>query len=128
MIPRWIDIQGAFLAPPEYDAVCLLHDSYVKLEKKTIARLSEELRLSLPDQPEKEVFARRFNLLTLTRKSKDFARFIEAKNLRNDNRYSKYLDYTWEKIMTASRDCASLDSRLEKLWKHLSQIKENPIR
>ncbi|MCH2410351.1 phosphotransferase [Myxococcota bacterium] len=128
IIPRWIDIQGAFLAPPEYDAVCLLHDSYIKLGKKTISRLSEQLRLSLPDKPEKEIFTQRFNLLTLTRKSKDFARFLEAKTLRNDNRYSKYLDHTWEKILTASRDCASLDSRLEKLWKHLSQIKGRPTK
>lgn len=123
LTPRWIDIQGAFLAPPEYDAVSILHDSYVDLKPELRSKLCRDLRRSLPDQPTQDDFERRFNLITLARKSKDYARFVEAKILRNDDRYLKYLDRTWATIRTASQYCASLDLRLEKLWAHISNLK-----
>ena len=68
-----IDLQGALLAPPEYDLVCLLRDTYVVLPDAEVASLTERVRERLPDRPDRASFARRFDLLTITRKAKDFA-------------------------------------------------------
>ncbi len=81
---RWIDLQGAFLAPPEYDLVCLLRDSYVTWPESLVDRLLEEVRLALPDAPEDSVFRERFDLLTLTRKGKDHARYHYVAEERGD--------------------------------------------
>jgi len=68
-----IDLQGALLAPPEYDLVCLLRDTYVTLADAEVASLAERARVRLPAPPDPATFARRFDLLTVTRKAKDFA-------------------------------------------------------
>ena len=49
-----IDLQGAFLAPPEYDLVCLLRDSYVELPDDECAAHRERVRPALPDAPAAE--------------------------------------------------------------------------
>ena len=54
-----IDLQGAFLAPPEYDLVCLLRDSYVELEAEEVQEQLDRIRPELPDAPEPEGFAAR---------------------------------------------------------------------
>jgi mannose-1-phosphate guanylyltransferase len=87
---RMIDLQGAFLAPPEYDLVCLLRDSYVELPEAEIAEHCAAVRPALPDAPDAESFARRFDLLTLTRKGKDHARFLYAARERGDERFLGY--------------------------------------
>jgi aminoglycoside/choline kinase family phosphotransferase len=76
--PFLIDLQGAFLAPPEYDAVCLLCDSYLETPAEERAALAAWLRPRLPDPPAGEDFEARFDLLTLVRKAKDHARYLQA--------------------------------------------------
>ena len=71
----WIDLQGAFMAPPEYDLVCLLRDSYVAWPDDVVSEALERVRPRLPDAPEAAEFDERFALLTLSRKGKDHARF-----------------------------------------------------
>lgn len=73
-----IDLQGAFMAPPEYDLVCLLRDSYVDWGEAVVAEELARVRPQLPDAPDARAFARRFDLLTLARKGKDHARFLAA--------------------------------------------------
>ncbi|MDD9827643.1 MAG: phosphotransferase [Deltaproteobacteria bacterium] len=73
-----IDLQGAFMAPPEYDLVCLLRDSYVDWGEAVVAEELARVRPQLPDAPDARTFARRFELLTLARKGKDHARFLSA--------------------------------------------------
>jgi hypothetical protein len=85
-----IDLQGAFLAPPEYDLVCLLRDSYLSLDEALVARERARIRPLLPDAPAADAFELRFDLLTLTRKGKDHARFLAAA-ARGDARYRRYL-------------------------------------
>lgn len=81
---RWIDLQGAFLAPPEYDLVCLLRDSYVEWDEAVVDAVCAAIRPRLPDAPDPASFARRFDLLTLTRKGKDHARFLYVHETRGD--------------------------------------------
>lgn len=123
--PRWIDFQGAFLAPPEYDPVCLLHDSYVAIPEDCRARLLEGVRSVLPDPPDAETFGRRFDLLTLVRKGKDHARFREAAAQRGDRRYLKYSARTWRSVRVAASACAELDPRLTALWERIQTIDPN---
>lgn len=72
----WIDLQGAWLAPPEYDAACLLRDSYIDWGARCIDKSLAALRPRLPDAPPADVFALRFEALALARKCKDHARFV----------------------------------------------------
>jgi len=71
-----IDLQGAFMAPPEYDLVCLLRDSHVEIPEAEVEQLLASVRPHLPDAPNAESFQRRFELLTMTRVAKDLARYI----------------------------------------------------
>ena len=61
---RWIDLQGAFLAPPEYDCVALLRDSYVSLPEERVTAWCDAIRPELPDAPSADAFAERFDQLT----------------------------------------------------------------
>ena len=82
-----IDLQGAFLAPPEYDLVCLLRDAHVALPESQIENHLREIRLELPDRPDEEIFMNRFDMITLTRVSKDLSHYLHAATHRNDERY-----------------------------------------
>ena len=82
-----IDFQGAFLAPPEYDLVCLLRDPHVALPEDEIQNHLSAIRDELPDRPEAAEFETRFDLLTLTRCGKDLARYRYATIERGDARY-----------------------------------------
>jgi aminoglycoside/choline kinase family phosphotransferase len=109
-----IDLQGAFLAPPEYDLVCLLRDSYVALDDAECAALAESVRLALPDAPDAATFAHRFDLLTVTRKGKDFALFHEVAR-RGDASWLRYAPATLGYIHRALARVASTDADLARL-------------
>ena len=121
-----IDIQGAFLAPPEYDPVCLLRDSYVELSEDEVRSLQEWIRPQLPDRPDAESFARRFDLLTLTRKGKDHARFIYSAHSRGDHRFAPYLSATVRALRSAAARVASLDPSLARLAEMVRALPEAP--
>ena len=97
-----IDLQGAFLAPPEYDLVCLLRDSYVDLDDAEVEAQAERVRSALPDAPNRDDFARRFDLLTISRKGKDLARFIQAATERGDERFLTYVPRTLRVVRDAA--------------------------
>jgi aminoglycoside/choline kinase family phosphotransferase len=97
-----IDLQGAFMAPPEYDLVCLLRDSYVELDDAAVDTHLTRTRTALPDCPDEESFRLRFDLLTLTRKGKDHALFRAVAAERGDDRYLRYLPATRRYLQAAS--------------------------
>jgi aminoglycoside/choline kinase family phosphotransferase len=123
---RMIDLQGAFLAPPEYDLVCLLRDSYVELPEAEIAAHCDAVRPALPDAPDAETFARRFDWLTLTRKGKDHARFLYAARERGDERYLAYAPTTVRQLRRAAERASARDARLSDLAALLSELPESP--
>jgi hypothetical protein len=102
-----IDLQGAFLAPPEYDLVCLLRDSYVELPEGEVAALLSQVRPALPDAPAADEFARRFALLTLARKAKDHARFLHVARTRGDRRHAPAIARTVRALRRAAQRCAT---------------------
>lgn len=121
---RWIDLQGAFLAPPEYDLVCLLRDSYVTLPELLVDQLLERVRPALPDAPTPEDFRRRFDLLTLTRKGKDHARFVYSAATRGEASQRAYLPATTRALHRAARACAGLAPELARLAELLLALPE----
>ncbi len=121
-----IDLQGALLAPPEYDLVCLLRDSHVALDERFVRSRLEETRQALPDRPSPEVFARRFALLTLTRNGKDLARYLYAAHTRGDTRYLALLPRAARTLRAAAREAAPWDARLERLQRLFESLPESP--
>jgi aminoglycoside/choline kinase family phosphotransferase len=102
-----IDLQGALMAPPEYDLVCLLRDSYVELDDAAVDAHLARARSALPDCPDEEPFRLRFDLLTLTRKAKDHALFRAVAAERGDDRYLRYLPTTRRYLQKASSRVSS---------------------
>ncbi len=116
-----IDVQGAFLAPPEYDLVCLLRDSYVVLDDTEAHALAERVRPALPDAPAAGVFAERFDLLTLARKAKDHAMLYEVAK-RGDPSWLRFAPATLAYLRSAARRVAAIDPRLERFGTLLEQL------
>jgi hypothetical protein len=120
-----IDLQGAFLAPPEYDLVCLLRDSYLPLDEPLVLRERERIRALLPDAPRADEFALRFDLLTLTRKGKDHARFLAAL-ARGETRYRRYLAPTATLLRNAAARTHAVAPPLARLAELVARLPEEP--
>jgi len=120
-----IDLQGAFLAPPEYDLVCLLRDSFLDLSEPFVERECEHIRSLLPDAPPAAELALRFDLLTLTRKGKDHARFLTA-SARGDLRYRRYLPRTTALLRRAAERTRSASAPLARLAELVLALPEEP--
>jgi aminoglycoside/choline kinase family phosphotransferase len=121
-----IDLQGAFLAPPEYDLVCLLRDSYVELPAEEVAHQLARIRPRLPEPPGAEEFARRFDLLTLSRKGKDLARFLYAARARGDDRYLRFAPATLRTLRAAAARAAARDAAFAALAEITAALAEDP--
>jgi aminoglycoside/choline kinase family phosphotransferase len=121
-----IDLQGALLAPPEYDLVCLLRDSYVELEPAELEHQLARIRPRLPDAPDAESFAARFDLLTLTRKAKDLGRFLYALRARGDRRYLRHVPATLRALRRAAQRAAAREPALEPLAEIVATLPEQP--
>lgn len=116
-----IDLQGAWMAPPEYDLVCLLRDSYFELPESSVAARIAEVRPLLPDAPDPETFSHRFDLLTLTRKGKDHALYRYTAVELGDPRYRKFLPSAYHALLTASARVAARDQRFALLAELISE-------
>ncbi|MFO0687648.1 MAG: phosphotransferase [Myxococcota bacterium] len=81
-----IDVQGAFVAPPEYDLVCLLYDLQTDLDEALATRLFAEVVPALPDHPSSQTARRRFDALAVGRLCKDVAHVVHAGLARGDRR------------------------------------------
>lgn len=82
----WIDLQGAFLAPPEYDLVCLLRDVQASLPEALVAELQEEALARLPDAAARAQSRERFEAIAVLRLAKDIAHIVDAATSRGDRR------------------------------------------
>ncbi len=121
-----IDLQGALLAPPEYDLASLLRDSYVDLGDDEVAHHLERVRPLLPDAPDPETAAARFDLLTLARKAKDHARFLYAAHTRDDRRYLAFAPRTLRVLRDACARAAQRDPRLAAFADLVASLPEVP--
>lgn len=81
-----IDVQGAFLAPPEYDLACLLYDLQVDHDEAFVEEALARTRRSLPEAPDEDTFRSRFDALALARLCKDVSHVVHAGLARRDRR------------------------------------------
>jgi hypothetical protein len=121
-----LDLQGALLAPPEYDLVCLLRDSYVDLAWEEVLHQLARIRPALPDAPGEQELAHRFDLLTLSRKGKDLARFVYAARRRGDSRYLRFTAPTVRALRAAAARAAARDAHFRALAELLAALPEQP--
>jgi len=117
-----IDLQGAFMAPPEYDLVCLLRDSHVPLPEDEVSTHLEHVRPDLPDAPPADVFARRFDLLTVSRVAKDVSHYVDAATTRGDDRYLRFVATGLRNLRRAARNAADRDAELARFAEHVGEI------
>jgi len=116
-----VDFQGALLAPPEYDLVCLLRGSYVVLPEAEVRAQAERVRLRLPDAPDRDVFWRRFDLLTIVRKGKDHALWHELAARGRPDALA-FAAPTFAYVRDAARRCAGVDARLGRFGALLEEL------
>ena len=121
-----IDLQGAFLAPPEYDLVCLLRDSQVPIAEDFVEEALERTRPQLPDAPHPDAFARRFTLLTLSRNGKDLSRFLWAAAVRGDERYLSFVPRAVASLQSAAARAADWHPSLARLADVITSLPEAP--
>ncbi len=81
-----IDVQGAFMAPPEYDLACLLDDLQTDLDEALADRLLAEILPELPDRPEPDEARLRFDAIAVARLCKDVSHVVQAGLVRGDRR------------------------------------------
>lgn len=81
-----IDVQGAFMAPPEYDLVCLLRDLQIDLDEGLVREAFDATVPALPDRPSHEEASERFEALAVIRLAKDLSHVIQAGRVRGDRR------------------------------------------
>jgi aminoglycoside/choline kinase family phosphotransferase len=81
-----IDVQGAFMAPPEYDLVCLLCDLQVDLDEEFILHAFEDWLPQLPNPPDSAEARVRFNALAVARLCKDISHVVYAGRVGHDLR------------------------------------------
>jgi aminoglycoside/choline kinase family phosphotransferase len=121
-----IDLQGAFLAPPEYDLVCLLRDSHVALDEDFVKDALDRVRPRLPDAPAADAFERRFTLLTLSRNSKDLSRYLYAAKVRDDPRYLPLVPRAVQTLRAAAADAAPWDRAFARLADVIASLPDSP--
>jgi aminoglycoside/choline kinase family phosphotransferase len=80
------DVQGAFMAPPEYDLVCLLRDLQVELPETLVVEACESFLSRLPDAASRAESQRRFEAIGVVRLAKDIAHIVHAGRSRGDMR------------------------------------------
>jgi aminoglycoside/choline kinase family phosphotransferase len=81
-----IDVQGAFMAPPEYDLVCLLYDLQVDLDEDFAMECFRRTLPQLPDRSDPELAGLRFDAIAIVRLCKDLAHLVHAGRIRKDMR------------------------------------------
>lgn len=109
-----IDVQGAFMAPPEYDLVCLLYDLQVDLDEEFAQECFRETLPSLPDAPDLQTARLRFDALATARLCKDISHLVYAARMRNDAR-------RWHEI---PRGLSLLDRATGRLGHTIPEIRE----
>lgn len=114
-----IDVQGAFLAPPEYDLACLLYDLQTDLDEALVQQLLSESLPLLPDPTPADLARRRFDAIAIARLCKDVSHVVHAGIVRGDRRRWRELPRGLELL---GRACERLDGELPGLAALVSVI------
>ncbi len=112
----WIDFQDARMGPASYDLVSLLRDSYVDLDEDFVARRVEEFRQRAMPGEARDVFQRRFDLMSVQRNLKALGTFGFMAQVRGNEVYLPYIPRTLEH----ARRNLTRHPELQTLWRVLA--------
>jgi N-acetylmuramate 1-kinase len=91
---HWIDFQDARMGPATYDLASLLRDSYVDLNEDFVGERLEEFRQQAAPGDAREVFRRRFELVSVQRNLKALGTFGYMATVRGNEVYLPYVPAT----------------------------------
>jgi aminoglycoside/choline kinase family phosphotransferase len=81
-----IDLQGAFMAPPEYDLVCLLRDPQLEVAEDLVRDALAATLSELPDALPPDEAQLRFDAISFVLQAKILSHVVEAGRSRGDRR------------------------------------------
>jgi aminoglycoside/choline kinase family phosphotransferase len=117
----WIDFQDARMGPATYDLVSLLRDSYVDVEDDFLEERTEEFRQKALPGEHREVFRRRFDLMSVQRNLKALGTFGYQASVKGNRVYLPYIPRT----LASARKNLARHPELGPLWRVLANhIKE----
>ena len=99
----WIDFQDARMGPATYDLASLLRDSYVDLPEDLVAEQAEAFRQRALPGEARDVFERRFELVSVQRNLKALGTFGYMTSVRGTDVYRPYIPRT---LASARRNLA----------------------
>ena len=118
----WVDFQDARLGPATYDVASLLRDPYVELEETFIVEAAESFRrAALPHEP-REVFERRFDLMSVQRNLKALGTFGYMDTVRGNPVYVQYIPRTLAYVRRNLARLPELGDLRERLSRHLDEL------
>jgi aminoglycoside/choline kinase family phosphotransferase len=117
----WIDYQDARMGPATYDLVSVLRDSYVDVEEEFLEERAEEFRQKALPGEHREVFRRRFDLMSVQRNLKALGTFGYQASVKGNRVYLPYIPRT----LASARRNLSRYPELGPLWRVLANhVKE----
>lgn len=123
---RLIDFQDALLAPPHYDLVALLRDSYVQLESPVVEELigyyRDRIRGRIETTQDQEGFKKMFDWLTIQRKLKDAGRFVYIDRVKKNPSFLKYIPASLGYVRPALERQPELSALLNVLRKYVPEF------
>ena len=112
----WIDFQDARMGPVTYDLASLLHDAYVDVPEELREELAERFRQRAVPGESRELFRRRFELMSVQRTLKALGTFGYMATVRGNPVYLPYIPRT----LAHARRLLSRHPELERLWRTLA--------
>jgi aminoglycoside/choline kinase family phosphotransferase len=113
----WIDFQDARMGHASYDLASLLRDSYVELPEEFVAERAEEFRRRAVPGEARELFQRRFELMSLQRNLKALGTFGYMASVRGNRVYLPYIPGT----LSSARRTLARHPELLGLWRVLAR-------
>ncbi len=113
----WIDFQDARMGPATYDLASLLRDAYVDVPEELAGALAERFRQQAVPEESRELFRRRFELMSVQRTLKVLGTFGYMATVRANPVYLPYMPRT----LAHARRILSRYPELESLWRTLAR-------
>lgn len=112
----WIDFQDARMGPSTYDLASLLCDAYVDVPEELSGALAERFRQQAVPEESREVFRRRFELMSVQRTLKALGTFGYMATVKKNPVYLPYIPRT----LAHARHVLARYPELERLWSTLA--------
>jgi aminoglycoside/choline kinase family phosphotransferase len=118
----WIDFQDARMGPASYDLASLLRDSYVDLDEGFVADRAEEFRQKAAPAEARDVFERRFELMSVQRNLKALGTFGYMTAVRGSSVYLPYVPRTLAHVRRNLERHPQLQGLRRVLARHVEEL------